>query len=217
MNRFSMPAALLALAVLVGCGGSSSPDQPAAPRLAKSLSYTNPTAAAGEWSLVQDARTTSTHLVLNLMGPSDGTRYRGVGFTLQADPARISFAQFTGTDGAKVGYYKDWGTFLDRNADGIQDVPTVLQSGGVSGGKLMVGIFQLKDDQMWLGRGGTPARDCSAGVLQIAIDLDPVLEALPGTVPLTVVKARVIPDRVNTVLTRKTVDVPLKVGVLELK
>ncbi len=204
----------LALSLLMGCGGS---DHHLAP--AKSLSYTDPTAAAGEWKLLKDAASTDTHLVLNLVGPSDGSTYRGIGFTLQADPALVKFARLPDPQGKPGGYYKDGGVFLDKEpfTSDHKEIPTNLQAGGVSNGKLMVGIFQKTDEELYGPEQGATAKDCSGVVLQVALDFDASLNASPGDVPLTVIKARVIPKSIGTILKRKTEDVTFKVGTLKLQ
>jgi len=209
----------LAMALLVSCGGSKTSP---APSPATSLSYTNPTASAGDWKLVQDATSTATRLVLNLVGPSDGTKYRGVGFTLQTDPALVKIARFRDAKGKALGYYKDAGLFLDRNSAGTADMAPSLQGGGVSEGKLMVGIFQKTDDDVWkvangFSLDGATAKDCNGTVLQVALELDEALKAMPGDVSLTVVKAKAIPEKVDTVQTRTLADIHLQVGTLQLK
>lgn len=167
------------LALFVNCGGGSHSNPAApAPAPATTLAYTDPTAASGEWKSMKDISSTGTHLVLNLVGPSDGTKFCGVGFTLQADPTQVTFVKFKDDQGGPTAYYKDGGIFLDKNDTGTEDVPTTLQAGGVRGGKLMVGIFQKIDNELWNEVNyyhpyiGAQARDCAAIVLQVTLDLD---------------------------------------------
>jgi hypothetical protein len=215
MKRYIKPLAPLAVIFIVGCGGSKSNDVAAPQPPATGFSYTDPTQGANDWALVKDASSTGQRLVLNLLGPST-SKYRGVGFTLQADPALVKFGKFTDNSGHTQGYYLDKGIFMDKD-DSAADIPPILQAGGVRDDKLMVGIYQKRDDEVWGPFLGATAKDCHATVLQVAIDFDASLKALPGDVPLTVLKARVIPNNVDTIETRKTVAVPLKVGKLTLK
>jgi hypothetical protein len=217
MKRIYSLLAPVALVLVVGCGGSSSAPQQSAPAPASKLAYIDPSPSASQWSLVKDATSTDTHLVLNLVGPSNGTKYRGVGFTLQANPALVKFAQFKDTNGNPIGYYQDGGIFLDRNHAGTADVPATLQAGGVSKGNLMVGIFQKTDDEIWGSDQGATAKDCSGILLQVAVDFDATLKAMPGQLPISVVKARAVPEHVDTLLNRKTMDINLAVGTLTLK
>lgn len=220
MKRLYSLVAPLALVLYVGCGGSSKVQQAPAP--AAALAYTDPTAAAGEWKLVKDATSTPMHLVLNLVGPSDGTLYRGVGFNLKTDATQVKFAKFKDDQGHALGYHQDGGVFIDKNPAG-GDMPPSLQTSGVKDGMFTVGIFQKTDDDSWKKANydpydGATAKDCNTIVLQVAIDLDPTLQAMPGTVPFSVTKARVIPQSVGLVsATRRVQDAVLKVGTLTLK
>ncbi len=240
MKRTLSLIAPMALVALVGCGGSSTAPTPAAPAPtpASSFAYTDPTTTASDWKLVKDATSTDTKLVLNLVGPSDGTKYRGAGFTLKYDPTQIKVARFKDADDKPLAYHKDGGVFKDIEVTFDADwnkvftpVPTLLQISGARDGKLMVGIFQNKDDCLFEaftgGEGmGSPARDCSTTLVQVTLELDPALKALPGAAPLTVIKARSIPEIVLTAVkdsynynvnTRHVIDIPLKVGSLTLK
>jgi hypothetical protein len=203
-----------ALMLWLGCGGSKSTPQVAQP--ATSISYVNPTSAAGDWAFVEDATSTAKHLVLDLVGPSDGTKYRGIGFTLQFDPTMIKPTRFLDATGKPTLYYNDGGIFQDRNSFGTEDVPVVLQVGGVSNNNLMVGIYQKFDDSLY-GAVGSTSKDCSAVVLQVGFDLDPTLKAMPGPSALTVLKAKLVGDTVNTNATRVMINVPIKVGSITLK
>lgn len=222
MKRIYSLIAPLAVVLTVGCGGSK--NTPQAPAQATGLAYTDPTAAAGEWKLVKDPSSTATHLVLNLVGPSDGTQYRGVGFNLKTDATRVKFAKFKDAQGKTLGYYQDGGVFLDKDPNGAPMAPT-LQAAGAKDGMLTVGIFQKADDLVWQkaygdAYDGTTAKDCGQKpVLQVALDLDPSLQAMPGDVPLTATKARVIPKDLgpSASFDRKPKDAVLKVGTLTLK
>ena len=242
MKRTLSLIAPMALVALVGCGGSTTAPAPTpatpTPASATSFAYTDPTTTASDWKLLKDATSTDTKLVLNLVGPSNGTKYRGAGFTLKYDPTQIKVARFKDAEGKPLAYHKDGGVFKDievtYDPDGnkvFTPVPTLLQISGVRDGKLMVGIFQNKDDCLYEafsgGEGmGSPARDCSTTLLQVTLELDSALKALPGAAPLTVLKARSVPEIVikavkdsyiYDVTDRHVIDIPLKVGTLTLK
>ena len=208
----------LALVILVGCGGGSTETAPSAPQPASSLAYIDPMPATGEWALVKDASSTPNHLVLNLKGPSDGTLWRGIGFTLKADPTKVRFGLLPiGNGNPRNGYYRDTGLFLDKTPDLGLDKPVSLQMGGVREGKLMVGLFQKTDEKLF-GYQGATAKDCSGVVTSISIDLDVSLQAMPGEVSLALLKARAIPEVIDDLyFNRKMVTVPIKVGTLTLK
>ena len=133
MNRAQSLLAPFAVALLVGCGGgSSSSPSVSAPTPATSLSYADPTATASDWKLVKDPASTATHLVLNLVGPSDGTKYRGIGFTLHADPTHVVPVRFKDGAGNPTSYHRDGGIFLDKDATGGANVAPTLQAGGLA-------------------------------------------------------------------------------------
>ncbi len=217
MKRLSLLLAFPVLALVLGCtAGNSTPQAPAA----QAMTYTDPVTTPSDWKLVKDPSSTPTRLVLDLVGPSDGTRYRGAGFTLRTDTTQVHYGRFPDYLGNPTAYHGDGGVFLDRDATGSWDVAPRLQASGIKGDRLMVGIFQDTDDQAWSLAWGSPidgakARTCSTVVLRIALELD--ASAHPGTVALELLKARAIPENVGTVVDRKMVAIPVKVGVLDLK
>ncbi|MDE3244906.1 MAG: hypothetical protein KGN80_02375, partial [Acidobacteriota bacterium] len=74
----------------------NTPPPPPPKTIADRLDYTNPT--SGTYTLVKDtALSTSTHLVLNLMGPV-GTQGTGVGFFLSADTSKVAWSKPSGSD-----------------------------------------------------------------------------------------------------------------------
>ena len=92
----------LTLLSLVACSGSNNNtnNPPPVKTIADRLDYTNPT--SGTYTLVKDtALSTSTHLVLNLMGPV-GTQGTGVGFYLTADTTKVTWAKVSGGDAEYV-------------------------------------------------------------------------------------------------------------------
>ncbi len=235
MKRICLLGVLLVPLVLAGCsedsdcdcdgpgrGGTGGTAEPGP--LATGLTYNNPAAADDEWALVRnDAASTDTRVVLDLKGPQDGSKFRGIGFTLEADPALVKFGRFT-DDAGKLRYYRDGGVFRDAFVDQMDptpvDLPPMLQVGGVHQGKLMVGIFQKGDDEIMPtympGLMGPTAKDCRGTVLQVAIELDPALKASVGEVPLAVRKARVMPEHRGNLPEHEIRDVTLRVGTLTL-
>ena len=172
----------LALSLFLACSGSSdsTPAAPVAtpPAAAVGLAYANP--AAGGWTLVKDASSTATRLVLNLVGPP-GLLTRGVGFNIQA-PAGLKFDTFA--DGLPI---HDTKVFNLQSAAPGQADPVALAGGLLPGNILTVGIFQKGQDQ--------PAVDAGAALCQIALKLDTTAGITAGQkLTLTVPKARIIPQ-----------------------
>ena len=87
----------LVLMGLVACsgGGGTNPPPPPPKAIADRMDYTNPT--SGTYTLVKDASSTSSHLVLNLLGPA-GTSTTGVGFYLSADTTKVTWVKPASSD-----------------------------------------------------------------------------------------------------------------------
>jgi hypothetical protein len=211
--HFRTLLAQFALVLVAACSGGTSEE----PAKATNLVYTDPAATSHEWKMLKDISSTDTRLVLRLVGPSDGTKYRGVGFTLKFDPAKVRAARFLDEDGKPAGYFRDGGVFGDKtNAGG--DMPVSLQAGGVNKDQLMVGIYQKTDEIAWGVDRGAVARDSSGTVLTVALELNPALNAQPGEMALEVAKAKLIPEVLDRELSkRRLVDVSIKVGTLALR
>jgi hypothetical protein len=187
-------SSLVLAATLAACGGGDSTPTtpPVAPKSAPtSLSYTDPTSSG--WRLVRDASSTSTRLVLDLVGPA-GTQTRGVGFNLKRGMG-LAFATFAnGGYAADTGVFQLKGTntnfesYAGTDADPVLFVSAPLKTGDV----LSTGIFQ-KD------RTNAP-KDSAAPLVQVAVTLADFTKvdfatANASTDPygLHVVKARIVP------------------------
>jgi hypothetical protein len=213
--------ALIAIPVCLlisACGGSSSStpnQQPVTPTptTATSLAYTDPTPAEGEWALVKDASSTSTHLVLNLVGPT-GALFRGVGFNLKADTTKVAFSRFLDGNGVSLGFMVDKGVLHDLD-ETSKAVACIASAAGVKGDTLSVGLWQKCKrfeippkgyaDQPRGSSVMNDAMDCSsAPVLQVALDL--AKNATPGQATLAITKAAAVPNEV-------TKDLPLRTTV----
>lgn len=219
---FVIPACLL----ISACGGSSNstpaqPSTPQAPTAATSFVYADPTPADGEWALLKDAASTPTHLVLDLVGPT-GSLFRGVGFNLKADPAKVAFSRFQDGNGVSLGYMLDKGVLHDLD-EASQSVACLASAAGVKGDTLSVGLWQKcqRFEIPPVGYADQPkgsgvmndAMDCSsAPVLQVALDL--AKDALPGDAVLTITKAGAVPSDVTKDIPLRTV---VRVGTLTLK
>lgn len=183
--RLLVPFALLAL--FVGCGGAATGPGPEVAPASRGLSYTDPTSSS--WRLVRNSASSDTHLILDLVGPSDGLRYRGVGFNLKTD-GTVVFARL-----GKAGYIADTGVFQLKSTFDNYPVEPVLLAGGLkeNGTLLTAGIFEKDRYQ--------PSQYVDKAVCQIALDFDPARTAAlaPGTrIALKVVKARVVPRAIGT-------------------
>jgi len=192
-------AALSLLGILTACaGGYTPPPAPAAPAAtapATGLAYTNPSTTG--WALVQDASSTATHLVLNLVGPS-GQQARGVGFNLASDGS-VAFHRY-----ADGNYVQDLGVFqLKLTTPNLYSTTypnfyePVLMVGGVkNGGKLLtVGLYQK--DRSQPAQSFTPDKP----VCQIGVDFSSAQAsavAAGSTIPLQLVRARIIPGDIGT-------------------
>lgn len=195
------------------------PPPPApAPVAATGFSYTDPESTG--WRLVKDDSSTSTRLVLNLVGPA-GLMTRGAGFNLQA-PASVRFAKFTET-GSRVTDdlpVKDGGVYELKNTAPVSTphpLQPVLLAGGVKAGNVLtVGIFQ-KDRR-------ASAKDSGATLLQIALEFDPAAGLHVGDVlALAITKSRYLPEDIGAfsgtptyemITKSKPLDMPIALGAL---
>lgn len=87
---------LISIGGLVACsgGGGTSNPPPPAKTIADRLDFTP---ATGTYTLVKNASSTSTHLVLDLVGPANA-QASGVGFYLSADTNKVTWAKVNSSD-----------------------------------------------------------------------------------------------------------------------
>ncbi|HJV91016.1 MAG TPA: hypothetical protein VJ623_11980 [Holophagaceae bacterium] len=186
LNTLLKLLAAPALALLMACGGAATGPGPQAAPSSVGFAYTDP--QGGDWTLVRNASSTDTHLILDLVGPT-GTKFRGVGFNLKSDGS-VTYGHM-----GAGGYVRDTGVFHLQSTYANYPVEPVLLAGGVKGdGKLLtVGIFQK--DRYW------PSVSVNKPVCQISIDFDATKTASlpPGTkIPLAITKAKAIPSYIGT-------------------
>jgi len=203
------PAGLL-LGLLTACGGGSNPAPvTTGPVAVSSLTYTDPTGTG--WRLVKDATSTSTRLVLNLVGPA-GLKCRGVGFNLKGADG-VAFASFD-----SAAFAKDKGVFELKNVapDPLSPPPSpepVLFASGVKPGNLLtVGIFQ-KDRR-------ASAKSANQALVQIALSLDAAKAAglAPGdALALTVTKARIMAEDIGDYTTDSVMALTLKAQLTDIQ
>lgn len=156
MKTMLKPGSFLVLASLVACGGGGSSDSggtPANPNAATKLVYTNPTPTAGQWALMKDAASTDTHLVLDLVSPTDAVSGFGVGFTINA-PTSVTWTKVSGSDA----------TLIQNAAYNLGGVAPQLIKGVSKTGNLIAGVYQK-------GLGTAAVAHTGATVAKIALDL----------------------------------------------
>lgn len=198
----------ISVALLVAAAVACDPGY--SPTTASALAYTDPPASAG-WRLVRDPSSTSTRLVLGLVGPA-GTLTRGAGLNLRA-PAGLRFATFEG--GAPV---EDGGVYELLSMEEAPAEPVALAGGVKEGNLLSAGAFQ-KDRRR-------SAKDSGATLLRIALELDPAAPPRAGTrFALEVERAAIVPADIGAVtdpahlLVKKLVleDVTVTAGKMEAR
>jgi hypothetical protein len=202
------PALLLLGALLAtGCSGSSSSTSaPSAVPAATRLAYVDPSGSG--WRLVRNASSTSTRLVLDLVGPA-GQRSRGVGFNLPL-PSGLKAGAFE--DGLLL---RGTGVYELLSSANDPSEPVALVGGVTPGRKLSVGIYQKDRSRS--------AKDSGVPLLQVALLLDAGQPPPAGTaLALSVPKARFIPEDIGQVtdetffldLKMRMVDAQVAVGAL---
>lgn len=151
----------LALGALLACGGGGSSSSASA---AAGLAYSDPSPAAGQWSLRRDPASSATHLILDLVPPADAQAGFGLAFSLSLPPTSATWSRVEAGDAELV----------QNQAYALGGGVQLLKSSSASG-TLRAGLFQ---------KGlATPPLPHSAGpVARIALDLAP--GAAPGTLAL---------------------------------
>ena len=206
--------AALAALLIAGCGGGSDSAPATAPgaRQATSLSYTDP--AGSGWRLVKQDGSTSTRIVLGLVGPA-GTTSRGVGFNTAAGRG-VHFGTFSDGNHAKdTGVFQLKGGNPNFEPYAGTDADPVLFVSRLKGSQMLTtGIFQ-KDRSY-------SAKPLAAPVVQIVVELDQLIGPTQGAqVPLNVIKARTIPADIGgmsftldmeTLAKAKMQDITVEVG-----
>ena len=176
----------LALVLAAACGGKdASPAPVPLPPLATGLGYVDPQSSG--WRLVKDASSTSTRVVLNLVGPS-GLNSRGAGFNLEA-PATVHFGKFPETGlPVQAGTVYELKRMVGPTNDPLEPV---LLAGGVKPGNLLtVAAFQ-KDRR-------ASAKDSGGTLFQIAIEFDVGAGLRAGDpVPLRIRKAKFMAEDIG--------------------
>lgn len=165
MKTMLKPGSFLVLASLVACGGgggssSNSGGTPSNPNAATKLVYTNPTPTAGQWALMKDAASTDTHLILDLVSPTDAVSGFGVGFTINA-PTSVTWTKVSGSDA----------TLIQNAAYNLGGVAPQLIKGVSKTGNLIAGVYQKGLATAAVPHPGTVAKialDLSSGALKTA-------------------------------------------------
>ena len=169
------------LAACGGGGGGSSSGPPTG--YATSLSYTNPTSTG--YSLQADLATNNTsHLALNLVGPS-GTVAQGVSLFLTADPAIVSWFKAANSAYATPGTVFNLGTapqaFIARvSSPGMLQVGLFQKSGSATydGAPLFTVALELQAGKV---PSGTPvALAATAGEKAVYVDGNQNVQPLPA-------------------------------------
>jgi hypothetical protein len=203
MQKLGFLISGLLLSLTLACGGGNSRGiPPASP--ATGLAYADPTSTG--WRLVKDASSTSTRLVLNLVGPA-GLKTRGAGFNLLA-PATVRFGKFITTDRVTTELpIQDTGVYSLLNHDprdlGNESIPNdplepKLLAGGVKKGNLLtVGIFQKDRYQS--------AKESGRALCQIALEFDPTTPLNAGDqLALAITKSGYLPEEIGELTVHPT-------------
>jgi len=161
---FLLPLACAALLGLAGCGGGSSSSSSSSSSSGGggttktgTLTYVNPTGYQGNCALVLDSASTSSNLILDVVGPAvAGT---GMAFAFNVDTTKVK-----------------WATSPALTNGGLFPATGTIAQGWVAGSQLQ-GIVTYKGLS-------TQVADLSKGVIA-KIVLTPVAGATAGTVSLT--------------------------------
>lgn len=163
MNKLLSGSAALALAALLACGGGSSGPPPTPPPpAATSLAYTDPT--TGTYQLKKNTTlSTTSHLVLDLLGPSSGTAM-GVSLTLSADTTKVTWVDVPA--GGTTAVLVQNGTQFSLGSG------TPIQKAKATGNVLQATVAQ---------KNPTAAASLNGALLRVALDLKAGLGTAQGT------------------------------------
>ena len=182
MRMFPSSLAIAALAALSACGGGKG----GTPSPATKLTYTDP--SGGSYRLARNPASTPSHLVLDLVGPPS-TVVNGVGFYLEADAGRVTWAPVSGTSHVASDFFTGPLLVCER----------------VAGSVLQACIYR---------KGGVPAPTTgSATVLaQVALDLQPGVPSMTH-IPLGVPSGKALILNPGTAST-PTTPITIAIGTL---
>jgi len=152
LNKLLSGCALLALPAFLACGGGGGGSTPPSTPTASTLAYTDPT--TGTYLLKKNAAlSTSTHLVLDLVGPA-ATTGTGVSATFSADTTKVTWVNVAPGDAPN--------TFVQNGtAFSLGAAPQILK-GKVTGNVLQVTAAQ---------KGTGSAVALNVPLLRVALDL----------------------------------------------
>jgi len=142
------------------CGGGGS--SASAPAQASTLGYTDP--SSGSYRLIRNASlSTSTHLVLDLVGPASGTG-SGIAVSLSAG-SEVAWSNVNSSDAA--------GTYVANGTQfSLGSAPTILKA-QVSGQTLVATVAE---------KGYATAKSLNGSLMRVALDLRTGLGTLSGAV-----------------------------------
>jgi hypothetical protein len=162
MKKLLSATAALALLGLSACGGGGGSNPPPPAPTATSLAYVDPT--SGTYLLKKNAAlSTTTHLVLDLMGPSTGTA-AGVSITLSADTSKVTWVDVPA--GGTTAVLVQNGTQFSLGAG------TPIQKAKATAGVLQATLAQ---------KAPTAAASLNGSLLRVALDLKAGLGLAQGT------------------------------------
>jgi hypothetical protein len=123
MRMLPSSLAIAALAALSACGGGKG----GTPSPATKLTYTDP--SGGSYRLARNPASTPGHLVLDLVGPPS-TVVNGVGFYLEADAGRVTWAPVSGTSHVASDFFTGPLLVCERVAGSVLQA-CIYRKGGV--------------------------------------------------------------------------------------